>query len=93
MVAPCLSGSEQVVAWADQAPHRTVALQGTTFLLTPALPDILTCKDAAALLSMHPKVIARMAQSKELPAFKIHRSWRFRRVQVLQWLASHQEAT
>jgi excisionase family DNA binding protein len=65
----------------------------TTALATPALPDILTRKDAAVLLSMHPKVIARMAQSKELPAFKIHRSWRFRRAQVLQWLASHQEVT
>lgn len=63
----------------------------TTALASPALPDILTCKDAAALLSMHPKVIARMAQRKELPAFKIHRSWRFRRAQVLQWVASHHE--
>jgi excisionase family DNA binding protein len=63
----------------------------TTALASAALPDILTCKDAAALLSLHPKVIARMAQRKELPAFKIHRSWRFRRAHVLQWVASHQE--
>jgi excisionase family DNA binding protein len=60
-------------------------------LAAAPLPDILTCKAASAVLTMHPKVIARMAQRRELPAFKIHRSWRFRRAELLQWVSSQRE--
>ena len=72
------------------------ALEAPDPSVVPALAaqpvsDILTCKTAAEIVHMHPKVVARMAQRKELPAFKIHRSWRFRRGELLQWIASHHE--
>jgi excisionase family DNA binding protein len=44
--------------------------------------EVLTIKEVAALLQLHPKTIGRLIKRGELPAQRIGRQWRMRRVDV-----------
>ncbi|MGQ0549266.1 MAG: helix-turn-helix domain-containing protein [Armatimonadota bacterium] len=57
-----------------------------------AQPIILTVQEVAAYLRLHAVTVYRMAQSGDLPAFRVGRRWRFRREQIEQWMADHQAA-
>jgi excisionase family DNA binding protein len=48
--------------------------------------EILTLEAVAVLLQVDRKTIYRMAQANELPAFKVRGRWRFRRVDVDEWI-------
>lgn len=51
------------------------------------MPDeILTIREVAALLRLADKTVYSMAQSGEIPAFKVRGQWRIRRADLDRWL-------
>ena len=50
--------------------------------------EVLTIKEAAALLKLAEKTVYAMAQAGEIPAFKIRGQWRITRTEFDGWLAS-----
>ena len=57
------------------------------------MPDeILTLPEVAQLLKVAEKTIYAMAQKDQLPAFKVGGQWRFRRIDLDQWI-DQQKAT
>jgi excisionase family DNA binding protein len=48
--------------------------------------EILTIREVAELLKLHPKTINKFAISGKLPAYRIGRQWRFRKSEVLKAL-------
>ena len=48
--------------------------------------EILTIRDVAALLKIGEKTTYTMAQSGELPGFKVRGQWRFRRSDIDAWI-------
>ena len=53
---------------------------------TASLPEVLTLDEAAALLQLHPKVVAKYVRERGLPALRIGREYRFRRSALMAWL-------
>lgn len=49
---------------------------------------VLTVKELADYLSVHPSTIYRMLAKKELPSFKIGSDWRFHREAIDNWIRS-----
>ena len=49
--------------------------------------EILTIREIAALLKIGEKTAYTMAQGAQLPGFKVRGQWRFRRVDIDQWIA------
>jgi excisionase family DNA binding protein len=54
--------------------------------------EILTIREVAALLKIGEKTTYTMAQSGQLPGFKVRGQWRFRRTDIDRWI-SHQVST
>lgn len=54
--------------------------------LQSGLSDVLTLKEAAKLLKLHPVTVREKAASHEIPGKKIGRVWRFRRSILEQWM-------
>ena len=48
--------------------------------------EILKLKDVTALLKVSEKTVYSMAQTGELPAFKIRGQWRFSRKDIDEWI-------
>jgi len=48
--------------------------------------EILTIREVAALLKIGEKTTYTMAQSGELPGFKVRGQWRFRRSDIDAWI-------
>lgn len=48
--------------------------------------DVMTLREVAAFLKVHPNTIYRMARSGKLPAFKMGTDWRFRREAIESWV-------
>jgi excisionase family DNA binding protein len=63
---------------------------------TVAAPEgeILTCKGAAELLHLHPKIVERRARAGQLLAFRLPgtRGWRFKRAELLRWVEEGRKA-
>jgi excisionase family DNA binding protein len=55
--------------------------------------DVLTIKEVAALLKVGEKTIYSMAQSGELPAFKVRGQWRFSRRDIDAWIEKQKNTT
>ena len=52
-------------------------------------PDkILTIDEVAAYLKAGKRTVYRLASSGKIPAFKLGGTWRFRRAELDQWIAS-----
>ena len=49
---------------------------------------LLTSKEAAALLKVHPKVLERWAKAGEIPALKVGKFWRYRASDLEAWVDS-----
>lgn len=47
---------------------------------------ILTIPEVAALLRISEKSVYKLAQSGELPGFKVGNQWRFRRAELYAWI-------
>jgi excisionase family DNA binding protein len=48
--------------------------------------EILTIREVANLLKLHPKTVNKLANSGRLPGHRIGRQWRFRKSEVLKLL-------
>jgi excisionase family DNA binding protein len=55
----------------------------------PEPDEILTIREVAALLKIGEKTAYTMAQSGELPGFKVRGQWRFRRIDIHGWIERH----
>lgn len=53
--------------------------------------EILTLKEVADLLRVAEKTVYSMAQTKDLPAFKVRGQWRFRREDIDRWIDQQTE--
>jgi excisionase family DNA binding protein len=47
--------------------------------------EVLTIKEVAALLKLAEKTVYTMAQTGEIPAFKIRGQWRIKRAELDRW--------
>ncbi|MFA6349755.1 MAG: helix-turn-helix domain-containing protein [Candidatus Omnitrophota bacterium] len=48
--------------------------------------EILTVKQLADYLSLHPLTVQRLARENKLPAFKIGTDWRFHKKYIDKWI-------
>ncbi|MGE5307935.1 MAG: helix-turn-helix domain-containing protein [Deltaproteobacteria bacterium] len=48
--------------------------------------EILTAKDVAEYLQIHPLTVHRYAREGKIPAFKIGTDWRFHKKLIEQWI-------
>ncbi len=48
--------------------------------------DILDAKEVARILRVNPRTIVRLAERGELPAFRVGDLWRFRRIDVEEYI-------
>ena len=55
--------------------------------------EVLKIKEVAALLKVGEKTVYSMAQSGELPGFKVRGQWRFSRNDIDDWIEKQKEAT
>lgn len=55
--------------------------------------QILKLKDVAALLRVGEKTVYSMAQTGELPAFKVRGQWRFSRKDIDAWIEQQKHTT
>jgi excisionase family DNA binding protein len=52
------------------------------------IEKLLTSKEAADILGIHPKVLERMAKRREVPALKVGKFWRYRASALDEWINS-----
>jgi excisionase family DNA binding protein len=52
-----------------------------------------TIDEVADYLQLKSETVRAMAREQEIPAFKIHRRWRFRREDVEQWVNNMAQQT
>ena len=50
--------------------------------------EILTLEEVAAYLKAGKRTVYRLAQEGRIPAFKLGGSWRFRRAELDNWIAT-----
>ncbi len=50
------------------------------------MDEILTIREVADLLKLHPKTVNKLANSGKLPGYRIGRQWRFRKSELLKAL-------
>lgn len=55
--------------------------------------EVLTIKNVAVLLKVGEKTIYSMAQTGELPAFKVRGQWRFSRKDLDAWMEQQKHLT
>lgn len=48
--------------------------------------QILTVKQVAEYLKVNERTVYRMATAKTIPAFKVGTSWRFKQLEIEQWI-------
>ena len=48
--------------------------------------EIMTSKDVAEYLNLHPLTVHRYAREGKIPAFKIGADWRFHRKYIERWI-------
>ena len=53
---------------------------------------VFTIQSLAGFLQIDEKTVYRMAQSGELPGFKVRRQWRFKREDIDGWIAENETA-
>ncbi len=55
--------------------------------------EVLRLKDVATLLKVGDKTVYSMAQTGELPAFKVRGQWRFSRKDIDAWIEQQKQTT
>ena len=48
--------------------------------------SMMTVEEVAEYLSLHPLTVRRLARDGEIPAFKVGRQWRVKRVLLERWI-------
>ena len=56
--------------------------------MTGAEGEILTLDEVAAYLKAGKRMVYRLAQQGDIPAFKLGGTWRFRRTELDRWIAA-----
>lgn len=56
--------------------------------MSDQLDEILTIDEVATYLKAGKRTVYRLASSGKIPAFKLGGTWRFRRTELDQWIAS-----
>jgi excisionase family DNA binding protein len=56
--------------------------------MSDQLNEILTMDEVATYLKAGKRTVYRLASSGQIPAFKLGGTWRFRRAELDQWIAS-----
>lgn len=51
----------------------------------------MTVREVAVYLNVHEKTVYRLAQRRELPAFKVAGAWRFKREDIELWIERQKE--
>jgi excisionase family DNA binding protein len=51
------------------------------------MPDVLTLTQAAEYLQLHPETVRRLSREGILPGAKVGRSWRYRRIDLDDYLS------
>jgi excisionase family DNA binding protein len=49
--------------------------------------EILTVKELSDLLKIHQSTVYRLTKEGRIPAFRIGSEWRFRKDQIVHWIA------
>lgn len=57
----------------------------------PMNDQIMTVKEVAEYLKVNERTIYRLATRKEIPAFRVGASWRFKREEIDGWMARQVE--
>jgi excisionase family DNA binding protein len=52
----------------------------------PMHKEIMTAKEVAAYLNIHPLTVHRYAREGKIPAFKIGTDWRFHKKHLQRWI-------
>jgi excisionase family DNA binding protein len=68
-----------------------VRIQGRRRRTAPtakAETDVMTVRDLARYLNCHQGTVYRLLKQRDLPAFRLGGSWRFRREQIDEWIAN-----
>ena len=52
---------------------------------TIEMSPVLTVRNVAEYLHVHPSTIYRLLKSKQLPAFRVGSDWRFNREEIDRW--------
>ncbi len=60
--------------------------------MAEVLNQAMTVRDVAGYLNVDEKTVYRLAQRGELPGFKVAGSWRFRPVDLDEWIAVQKRA-
>jgi excisionase family DNA binding protein len=66
--------------------RRVVRQELAAHVAAPAA-EVLTREEAAELLRLHPHVLAKWVRTRGVPGQKVGSHWRFRRGELLAWLA------
>jgi excisionase family DNA binding protein len=61
-----------------------------THILSDVAP-MLTVKDLALYLKVHPSTVYRLLKSGQLPAFKVGSDWRFNFKEIDRWRLQHEQ--
>jgi excisionase family DNA binding protein len=56
--------------------------------MNEASDEILTIEEVAAYLKAGRRTVYRLAANGQIPAFKLGGTWRFRRIELDQWIAN-----
>lgn len=59
---------------------------------TGAGPEVLDVREAAEYLRLNEQTVRRLARDREIPAFKVGGSWRFKRSSLDRWAVSQEQA-
>jgi excisionase family DNA binding protein len=59
----------------------------------PGMEALLTSREAARVLKIHPKVLERMAKRGEVPALKVGKFWRYRGTALDEWINSRLQSS
>jgi excisionase family DNA binding protein len=49
--------------------------------------EILTVKDLCDLLQIHQSTLYKLIKAGKIPTFRLGSDWRFRRSQIMRWIA------
>jgi excisionase family DNA binding protein len=55
------------------------------------MDNVLTVKEVAKYLRVHPSTVYKLLKIQQLPAFRIGSDWRFNREQIDAWMAELQK--
>ncbi len=58
-----------------------------------SIEKLLSSKEAAEVLGIHPKVLERMAKRGEVPALKVGKFWRYRATTLDAWITRRLDST